>query len=64
MADFDFDIGILGGGAAGLTIGSGATQLGAETLLVEKDKERRGDCLHWGRFPVRPLFERPTYIIG
>ena len=27
MADYDFDIGILGGGAAGLTVASGAAQL-------------------------------------
>ena len=39
MPDYDFDIGILGGGAAGLTVASGAAQLGAKTLLVEKEKE-------------------------
>lgn len=33
MANYDFDIGILGGGAAGLTVASGAAQLGAKTLM-------------------------------
>ena len=29
MADYDYDIGILGGGAAGLTVAAGAAQFGA-----------------------------------
>jgi len=55
MADYDFDIGILGGGAAGLTVASGAAQLGAKTLLVEKEKELGGDCLHYGCVPSKTL---------
>jgi pyruvate/2-oxoglutarate dehydrogenase complex dihydrolipoamide dehydrogenase (E3) component len=55
MANDDFDIGILGGGAAGLTVASGAAQLGAKTLLVEKDKELGGDCLHFGCVPSKTL---------
>ena len=55
MANYDFDIGIVGGGAAGLTIASGASQLGAKTLLVEKDKELGGDCLHFGCVPSKTL---------
>ena len=55
MANYDFDIGILGGGAAGLTIASGAAQLGAKTLVVEKDKELGGDCLHFGCVPSKTL---------
>ena len=48
MASFDYDIGIIGGGAAGLTAASGAAQLGARTLLVEKEKDLGGDRLHFG----------------
>lgn len=55
MTDYDFDIGILGGGAAGLTVASGAAQLGAKTLLVEKEKELGGDCLHYGCVPSKTL---------
>jgi pyruvate/2-oxoglutarate dehydrogenase complex dihydrolipoamide dehydrogenase (E3) component len=55
MTDYDFDIGILGGGAAGLTVASGAAQLGAKTLLVEKEKELGGDCLHFGCVPSKTL---------
>lgn len=48
MPDFDFDIGIIGAGAAGLTVAAGAAQFGAKTLLVERDQELGGDCLHYG----------------
>jgi pyruvate/2-oxoglutarate dehydrogenase complex dihydrolipoamide dehydrogenase (E3) component len=55
MVDYEFDIGILGGGSAGLTVASGAAQLGAKTLLVEKEKELGGDCLHFGCVPSKTL---------
>ncbi len=55
MAAYDYDIGIIGAGAAGLTIASGAAQLGAKTLLVEKEKELGGDCLHFGCVPSKTL---------
>ncbi len=55
MAKYDFDIGILGGGSGGLTIAAGAAQLGAKTLLVEKEKELGGDCLHFGCVPSKTL---------
>ncbi|MCL5022595.1 MAG: FAD-dependent oxidoreductase [Nitrospirae bacterium] len=55
MAKFDFDIGILGGGAAGLTIASGAARLGAGTLLIDKETRLGGDCLHYGCVPSKTL---------
>jgi pyruvate/2-oxoglutarate dehydrogenase complex dihydrolipoamide dehydrogenase (E3) component len=55
MANYDFDIGILGGGAAGLTVASGAAQLGAKTLLIEKDRRLGGDCLHFCCVPSKTL---------
>ena len=42
MVDYDYDLGIIGGGAAGLTVASGAAQLGAKTLLIEKEKALGG----------------------
>ncbi len=53
----DYDIGIIGGGAAGLTIASGAAQLGAKTLLIEKEQELGGDCLHFGCVPSKTLIK-------
>ena len=55
MADFEYDIGIIGGGAAGLTIASGAAQLGAKALLIEKEPSLGGDCLHFGCVPSKTL---------
>jgi pyruvate/2-oxoglutarate dehydrogenase complex dihydrolipoamide dehydrogenase (E3) component len=55
MADYDYDIGIIGGGAAGLTVASGAAQLGAKTLLIEKEPALGGDCLHFGCVPSKTL---------
>ncbi len=55
MARFDYDLGIIGGGAAGLTVAAGVSQLGARTLLIEKDGRLGGDCLHYGCVPSKTL---------
>jgi pyruvate/2-oxoglutarate dehydrogenase complex dihydrolipoamide dehydrogenase (E3) component len=57
MANYDFDIGVIGSGAAGLTVTAGAAQLGAKTLLVEKEKVLGGDCLHYGCVPSKTLIK-------
>ena len=38
-----YDLGIIGGGTAGLTAASGAAQLGAKNLLIEKAGRLGGD---------------------
>jgi len=55
MAQYDYDIGIIGGGAAGLTIAAGAAQAGAKALVVEKEDKLGGDCLHYGCVPSKTL---------
>lgn len=55
MANYDYDLGIIGGGAAGLTAAAGAARLGAKVLLVEKEKSLGGDCLHYGCVPSKTL---------
>ncbi|MBI4798460.1 MAG: FAD-dependent oxidoreductase [Desulfarculus sp.] len=55
MASFDYDVGILGGGAAGLTMAAGAAQLGAKTVLIERAPDLGGDCLHFGCVPSKTL---------
>lgn len=57
MANYDYDIGILGGGAAGLTVAAGAAQIGAKTLLVEKEHKLGGDCLYYGCVPSKTLIK-------
>jgi pyruvate/2-oxoglutarate dehydrogenase complex dihydrolipoamide dehydrogenase (E3) component len=55
MPAFDYDIGVIGGGAAGLTVVAGAARLGAKVLLVEKEARLGGDCLHHGCVPSKTL---------
>jgi pyruvate/2-oxoglutarate dehydrogenase complex dihydrolipoamide dehydrogenase (E3) component len=55
VANYDFDIGVIGGGAAGLTVTAGAAQAGAKSILIEKEKRLGGDCLHYGCVPSKTL---------
>jgi pyruvate/2-oxoglutarate dehydrogenase complex dihydrolipoamide dehydrogenase (E3) component len=55
MAKYDYDLGIIGGGAAGLTAAAGAAQFGAKTILIEKSAKLGGDCLHYGCVPSKTL---------
>ena len=57
MANYDYDIGVIGGGAGGLTVTAGAARLGAKTLLIEKENELGGDCLHFGCVPSKTLIK-------
>lgn len=57
MSQHEYDIGIIGGGAAGLTTASGAAQLGAKVILIEQEKHLGGDCLHYGCVPSKTLIK-------
>ncbi|MBW1895478.1 MAG: FAD-dependent oxidoreductase, partial [Deltaproteobacteria bacterium] len=56
MSNYDYDMIIIGGGAAGLTVAAGAAQLGAKTALIEKDR-LGGDCLFYGCVPSKTLIK-------
>lgn len=55
MSRFDYDIAIIGGGAGGLSVAAGAAQLGARTLLIEREPHLGGDCLFHGCVPSKTL---------
>ncbi len=55
MAAYDYDLGVIGGGAAGLTAAAGGAQFGARTILIEKSEKLGGDCLHVGCVPSKAL---------
>lgn len=55
MSSFDYDIAIIGGGAGGLSVAAGTAQLGARTLLVEREPHLGGDCLFYGCVPSKTL---------
>nr|TFG55582.1 MAG: FAD-binding protein [Hyphomicrobiales bacterium] len=48
------DICVIGAGAAGLSVASGAAQLGASVVLFERGK-MGGDCLNYGCVPSKAL---------
>jgi len=41
----------------GETVASGASRLEAGTLLIEKENELGGDCLHFGGVPSKTLIK-------
>ncbi len=54
---YDYDLIVIGGGAAGLTASTFAGQSGAKTLLIEKEEKLGGDCLHFGCVPSKTLIK-------
>ena len=51
---YDVDICIIGAGSAGLSVASGAAQLGRSVVLFEAEK-MGGDCLNYGCVPSKAL---------
>src|SRR5579864_7858025 len=54
MQKLHCDICVIGAGSAGLSVASGAAQLGARTVLFERG-EMGGDCLNFGCVPSKAL---------
>ena len=48
------DICVIGAGSGGLTVGAGASQMGASTILIERDR-MGGDCLNVGCVPSKAM---------
>lgn len=54
--NYDYDLVVIGGGAAGLVAATGGVALGAKTALIEK-KELGGDCTWYGCIPSKSLLK-------
>jgi pyruvate/2-oxoglutarate dehydrogenase complex dihydrolipoamide dehydrogenase (E3) component len=50
----EFDLAVIGAGAAGLTVTAVAAQLGVRVALIERDR-MGGDCLNFGCVPSKAL---------
>ncbi|MCA9398941.1 MAG: FAD-dependent oxidoreductase [Candidatus Omnitrophica bacterium] len=57
MAKYDYDMIVIGGGAAGLTGSTACGSVGQKTLLIEKEEKLGGDCLHYGCVPSKTLIK-------
>lgn len=56
MAKYDFDVIVIGGGAAGLTASGIAANFGAKTMMIEKER-LGGDCTWTGCVPSKILLK-------
>lgn len=56
MAKYDFDMIVIGGGAAGLTAAGISANFGAKTMMVEADR-LGGDCTWTGCIPSKTLLK-------
>ena len=54
MSKKEYDLCVIGGGAAGLVSAAGAAALGAKVILIEKHR-LGGDCLYTGCIPSKTL---------
>ena len=52
----EYDLCVIGGGAAGLVVAAGGAGLGAKVLLIEKHR-LGGDCLYYGCVPSKTLLK-------
>jgi len=64
MAEFDFDLVVIGGGPAGEKGGAQAAYFGHKTALVEKDLELGGACINTGTIASKTLRESALFLSG
>src|SRR5256885_10570111 len=61
MANYNFDIIVIGGGPAGYAAAIRAGQLKKRVLCIEKEN-LGGTCLNWGCIPTKALLEDGAFI--
>jgi pyruvate/2-oxoglutarate dehydrogenase complex dihydrolipoamide dehydrogenase (E3) component len=58
---YDYDAVVIGGGSAGLTASGIAANLGAKTIMIEKER-LGGDCTWTGCVPSKTLIKAASVI--
>ena len=61
MRHAQYDMTIIGGGSGGLTAARIAASLGANVLLIDKER-LGGDCLHYGCVPSKSLIHMARVV--
>ena len=61
MNRINTDICVIGGGSGGLSVASGAVQMGARVVLIEGHK-MGGDCLNYGCVPSKALLAQAKAV--
>ena len=61
MADYDFDVAVIGGGPGGYVAAIRAGQLGLRAAVVE-EAELGGICLNWGCIPSKALLKNAEVL--
>ena len=61
MANYNYDIVVIGGGPAGYAAAIRAGQLKRRTLCIEKEN-LGGTCLNWGCIPTKALLEDGNFV--
>ncbi|PEN14183.1 mercuric reductase [Longibacter salinarum] len=61
MASYDYDVLVIGGGAAGLSSAGIATNLGAKTTMIEREA-LGGDCTWTGCIPSKTLLKAAKVV--
>jgi dihydrolipoamide dehydrogenase len=57
----DYDIIVIGGGSAGLTVASGSVKFGLKVALIDKEK-LGGDCLNYGCVPSKTIIQSAKVV--
>jgi dihydrolipoamide dehydrogenase len=57
----NYDIVVIGGGSAGLTVASGSVKFGLKVALIDKEK-LGGDCLNYGCVPSKTLIQSAKVV--
>ena len=64
MAEFEFDVVVIGSGPGGYVGAIRCAQLGLKTAVIEKDPTYGGTCLNVGCIPSKALLESSEHYVA